>query len=281
MSSRYLGETFDIHGGGKDLIFPHHENELAQSMAVSGKPLARYWVHNGFVTIQGEKMSKSLGNFLTVQDMVRRFHPEVIRFFLLSRHYRSPLDYSEPAMQEARAGLKRIYRLLLDLEKPDERPQSKGQQALTKDIIEQAEGALQSFQKRFLESLEDDLNTAQAIGHMHELTTQLNRFMDTVKPGEMRKMAGFFPRAAGQITSRGNLLGLLEQSPETYLSQERERQVGEKGLAVEAVEALIAERQKARQEKDWPRADALRDQLRGMHIEIKDTPRGTLWEVLE
>ena len=119
MSSSYLGETFDIHGGGKDLIFPHHENELAQSMAVTGQPLARYWVHNGFVTIQGEKMSKSLGNFLTIREMVRRFHPEAIRLFLLSRHYRTPLDYSEQALQEAQNHLHRLYRLVKDLEQPE------------------------------------------------------------------------------------------------------------------------------------------------------------------
>lgn len=129
MSSKYLGETFDIHGGGQDLIFPHHENEQAQSMAASGRPLARYWVHNGFVTIRGEKMSKSLGNFLTIREMVRRFHPEAVRLFLLSRHYRTPLDYSEEALQEAQNHLHRLYQLVKDLEQPEERWQ-RGEQGI-------------------------------------------------------------------------------------------------------------------------------------------------------
>jgi len=151
MSSRYLGETFDIHGGGKDLIFPHHENELAQSMAVSSKPLARYWVHNGFVTIQGEKMSKSLGNFLTIREMVERFHPEGIRLFLLSRHYRSPLDYSDQAIQEAQMGLHRFYTLLKDLEHPEDRLQTKGNESLTPERLRETEEAIHSFEENFQE----------------------------------------------------------------------------------------------------------------------------------
>jgi cysteinyl-tRNA synthetase len=281
MSSRYLGETFDIHGGGKDLIFPHHENELAQSMAVSGKPLARYWVHNGFVTIQGEKMSKSLGNFLTIREMLRRFHPEVIRFLLLSRHYRSPLDYSDQAMQEAQAGLRRLYRLLEDLERPQERPQSKGNQGLTAEIIGQAEEGVQIFQDKFLEALEDDFNTAQAIGHMHELATHLNRFMDTVKPKELKKLGVIFSRASQLLVASGKILGCFEHPPGDYLAQEKERLVNKMGLTSEKIEAVIAARQQARQEKDWAKADTLREKLKEMHIEIKDTHQGTLWEVLD
>jgi cysteinyl-tRNA synthetase len=281
MSSRYLGETFDIHGGGKDLIFPHHENELAQSMAVSGKPLAHFWVHNGFVTIQGEKMSKSLGNFLTIQEMVRRFHPEVIRFFLLSRHYRSPVDYSDQAMQEAQAGLKRLYRVLEDLERPQERPQSKGNQVLTAEIIGEAEGVVKAFQDKFLEAMEDDFNTAQAIGHLHELATHLNRFMDTVKPKELKTLAGIFSRASSLLLDYGKILGCFSQLPADYLSQERDRLARKRGLEPEKIEAILAARQQARQEKDWLKADALREQLTAMHVETKDTPRGTLWEVLD
>jgi len=140
MSSYYLGETFDIHGGGQDLIFPHHENEQAQSMAASGRPLARYCVHNGFFTIRGEKMSKSLGNFLTIQEMVRRFHPEAVRLFLLSRHYRTPLDYSEEALQEAQNHLHRLYQLLKDLEHPEERWQRGGAEELSEEKIRELEG---------------------------------------------------------------------------------------------------------------------------------------------
>ncbi len=197
MSSRYLGQTFDIHGGGKDLIFPHHENELAQSMAVSHKPLARYWVHNGFVTIQGEKMSKSLGNFLTIQEMTRRFHPEAIRLLLLSRHYRSPLDYSDQAMQEAQMGLRRLYTLLRDLEHPEARIQNKGKESLTREGIKEIEEAIRGFEEKFQQAMDDDFNTAQAIGHLYELARQLNRTMDMMGSKDFKDLSEPYFRQSG------------------------------------------------------------------------------------
>ncbi|OGP51355.1 MAG: cysteine--tRNA ligase [Deltaproteobacteria bacterium RBG_13_43_22] len=281
MSSRYLGETFDIHGGGKDLIFPHHENELAQSMAVSCKPLARYWIHNGFVTIQGEKMSKSLGNFLTIQEMVRRFYPEAIRLLLLSRHYRSPLDYSDQAMQEAQMGLNRFYTLLKDLEHPEDRLQNKGNEPLVSERIKEAEEAVGRFKENFQQALEDDFNTAQAIGHMYELTRQLNRTMDTVRPKELKGLADPFNRAAGLLKQYGQLLGILTRPPQDFLDQEKTRLLNKKGLSAETIERLIAERNQARKEKDWARADGLRERLVEMNILLKDSPRGTIWQIEE
>ena len=281
MSSRYLGESFDLHGGGKDLIFPHHENELAQSMAVSGKPLARYWIHNGFVTIQGEKMSKSLGNFLTIQEMVRRFHPEGIRLFLLSRHYRSPLDYSDQAMQEAQMGLLRLYTLLKDLEYPQGRLQMKGHESLTPERIKEIEEVVGRFKENFKEAMEDDFNTAQAIGHMYELARQINRIMDTIHPEEVKGLADQFNQAAGLIKQYGRILGVLTLPPQAFLEQERTRLLQKKGLSPEEIEALISERNQARQEKDWARADALRDRLTEMNVLLKDTPQGTLWQIEE
>jgi len=281
MSSRYLGESFDLHGGGKDLIFPHHENELAQSMAVSGKPLARYWIHNGFVTIQGEKMSKSLGNFLTIQEMVRRFHPEGIRLFLLSRHYRSPLDYSDQAMQEAQMGLLRLYTLLKDLEYPQGRLQMKGHESLTPERIKEIEEVVGRFKENFEEAMEDDFNTAQAIGHMYELARQINRIMDTIHPEEVKGLADQFNQAAGLIKQYGRILGVLTLPPQAFLEQERTRLLQKKGLSPEEIEALISERNQARQEKDWARADALRDRLTEMNVLLKDTPQGTLWQIEE
>ena len=209
MSSRYLGETFDIHGGGKDLIFPHHENELAQSMAVSHKPLARYWVHNGFVTIQGEKMSKSLGNFLTIQEITQRFHPEAVRLLLLSRHYRSPLDYSDQAMQEAQMGLRRLYTLLKDLEHPEDRLQSKGNQPLTRERIKETEEAIFGFENIFQQAMGDDFNTAQAIGYMYELARQLNRTMDMMRPKDLKDLSDPFHKALGLFRQYGRILGIL------------------------------------------------------------------------
>jgi cysteinyl-tRNA synthetase len=279
MSSRYLGETFDIHGGGKDLIFPHHENELAQSMAVTSKPLARYWVHNGFVTIEGEKMSKSLGNFLTIREMVGRFHPEGIRLFLLSRHYRSPLDYSEQAMQEAQTGLHRFYTLLRDLENPENRLQLRGNEPLTPERRQEAEEAVAGFEEHFQGALNDDFNTAQAIGHMYELARQLNRMMDTIRPKELKGLAGQFEKAGGLFRQYGQVLGILNLPAQAFLEQERSRLVEKKGLSVEEIEALIARRNEARREKDWARADALRERLTHLDVILKDTPQGTLWQM--
>jgi cysteinyl-tRNA synthetase len=281
MSSRYLGETFDIHGGGKDLIFPHHENELAQSMAVSSKPLARYWVHNGFVTIQGEKMSKSLGNFLTVQEITRKFHPEAVRLLLLSRHYRSPLDYSDLAMQEAQMGLRRLYTLLKDLEHPEDRLQSKGNQPLTRERIKETEEAVLSFENSFQQAMEDDFNTAQAIGHMYELARQLNRTMDMMRPNEGKDLSGQFNKVIGLFRQYGRILGILALPPQDFLEQEQKRLLNKKGLSVGEIEGLIAERNQARKEKDWVRADALRDRLNEIKVLLKDTPQGTVWQIEE
>ena len=166
---------------GQDLIFPHHENEQAQSMAASGRPLARYWVHNGFVTIRGEKMSKSLGNFLTIREMVRRFHPEAVRLFLLSRHYRTPLDYSEEALQEAQNHLHRLYQLVKDLERPEERWQREGSEDLSEEKIRELEGLVGQFKEKFDEALEDDFNTAQALGYFHDLSRKMNRLLDSLR----------------------------------------------------------------------------------------------------
>ncbi len=281
MSVRYLGETFDIHGGGKDLIFPHHENERAQSMAVSSKPLARYWVHNGFVTIQGEKMSKSLGNFLTIQEMTRRFHPEGIRLLLLSRHYRSPLDYSDQAMQEAQMGLRRLYTLLRDLENPEGRLQTKGNESLSQERIQETEDAIRGFEDNFQKAMEDDFNTAQAIGHMYEVARQLNRIMDTVRPKEIKGLADQFKRAAGLFKQYGQILGILTLSPQAFLEMEQRRLLEKKGLSTEAIEKLIAERNRARKEKDWARADVLRERLIEIKVLLKDTPQGTVWQIEE
>jgi cysteinyl-tRNA synthetase len=281
MSSRYLGETFDIHGGGKDLIFPHHENELAQSMAVSSQPLARYWVHNGFVTIQGEKMSKSLGNFLSIQDLTNRFHPEAIRLLLLSRHYRSPLDYSDQAMQEAQTGLRRFYTLLKDLELPEGRFQGKGKDPLTPERIKETETAVDQFTKNFQEAMEDDFNTAQALGRMYELARLLNRMMDSIRPKDIKGLSTVLARAAGQIKQCGQVLGILTLPPQNFLTQEQNRLLTKKGLSTADIEALIAERDQARQAKDWTKADELRARLSALQVAIKDTPQGTVWQIEE
>jgi cysteinyl-tRNA synthetase len=277
MSSKYLGETFDIHGGGQDLIFPHHENEQAQSMAASGRPLARYWVHNGFVTIRGEKMSKSLGNFLTIREMVRRFHPEAVRLFLLSRHYRTPLDYSEEALQEAQNHLHRLYQLVKDLEQPEERWQRGGAGDWSKEKIQELEGLVGQFKEKFDEALEDDFNTAQALGYFHDLSRKLNRLLDSLslKTGGASKDS--LVKAAGVLKAAGWLLGILNRPLDDFFHQERERALERRGLSRADIEDLISNRVQARKEKDWARADELRAQLREMGVTLKDNPQGTEW----
>jgi cysteinyl-tRNA synthetase len=277
MSSNYLGETFDIHGGGQDLIFPHHENEQAQSMAASGRPLARYWVHNGFVTIRGEKMSKSLGNFLTIREMVARFHPEAVRLFLLSRHYRTPLDYSEEALQEAQNHLHRLYQLVKDLEQPEERWQRGGAEDLSEEKIRELEGLVGQFQEKFDEALKDDFNTAQALGYFHDLSRKLNRLLDSLslKTGGTSKES--LIKAAGVLKAAGWLLGILNLPLNDFFYQERERALESRGLTKQRIEGLISKRVQARKEKDWPQADALRTQLQEMGVILKDNPQGTEW----
>jgi cysteinyl-tRNA synthetase len=277
MSSNYLGETFDIHGGGQDLIFPHHENEQAQSMAASGRPLARYWVHNGFVTIRGEKMSKSLGNFLTIRELVRRFHPEAVRLFLLSRHYRTPLDYSEEALQEAQNHLHRLYQLVKDLERPEERWQRGGSEDLSEEKIRELEGLVGQFKEKFDQALEDDFNTAQALGYFHDLSRKLNRLLDSLnlKTGGYSK--GALNESAAVLKSAGLLLGILNLPLDDFFNQERERALERRGLSKQGLEDLIGQRVQARKEKDWARADALRTQLLEMGVVLKDNPQGTEW----
>jgi cysteinyl-tRNA synthetase len=277
MSSSYLGETFDIHGGGQDLIFPHHENEQAQSMAASGRPLARYWVHNGFVTIRGEKMSKSLGNFLTIRELVARFHPEAVRLFLLSRHYRTPLDYSEEALQEAQNHLHRLYQLVKDLERPEERWQRGGAEDFSEEKIRELEGLVGQFQEKFDQALEDDFNTAQALGYFHDLSRKLNRLLDSLnlKTGGYSKDA--LIESAGVLKSAGLLLGILNLPLDDFFNQEKERALERRGLSKQGLEDLIGQRVQARKEKDWARADALRTQLLEMGVILKDNPQGTEW----
>lgn len=281
MSSHYLGETFDIHGGGQDLIFPHHENEQAQSMAASGRPLARYWVHNGFVTIRGEKMSKSLGNFLTIREMVQRFHPEAVRLFLLSRHYRTPLDYSEEALQEAQNHLHRLYQLVKDLERPEERWPRGGAGDVSEEKIRELEGLVGQFKEKFDQALEDDFNTAQALGYFHDLSRKLNRLLDNLNLKTGGTSKDFLVKAAGVLKAAGWLLGILNLPLEDFFDQERERALEGRGLSKKSIEDLIAQRVQARKEKDWVQADALRAQLQEMGVVLKDNPQGTEWALAE
>jgi cysteinyl-tRNA synthetase len=288
MSQKYLGETFDIHGGGRDLIFPHHENEIAQSEAATGKPFARYWIHNGFVNINKEKMSKSLGNILTIKEILKDWHPEVLRLFFLSHHYRSPVDYSEDSFNEAKSGLDRFYSTLSaiqeELKKPVFTPSlpspSKGEDmggGLA--LIENSRQAIESFQVRFEEAMDDDFNTAQALGYFYDLQTHLNSLLSISKGNPTKEIASMLKQGLDHFVTKGYVFGLFREDPEKYLDQQKRDGLKRLQLTEEEIFRSIEERNLARKEKNWKRADEIRNDLLSKGIVLEDTPTGTIWKI--
>ena len=266
MSTEYLGKTFDIHGGGKDLIFPHHENEIAQSEGAFGKPFARFWIHNGFVNINQEKMSKSLGNFLTIKDILKSYYPETVRLFLLSSHYRSPIDFTDKAMDEVSIGLDKIYALLKRIEEKKEL-----------SAINNVEPG--NYYKHFCEAMDDDFNTARGIGVLFDAVRNINRLLDESKEGLSQEVIKDIISCKSDILKIGGILGILYESPEVYFEEKKLRSLGKKSIDPTIIEDIIKEREKARKAKDWGKADNIRDQLEVMNIIIEDRPEGTVWMV--
>ncbi len=261
MSSKYLGQPFDIHGGGADLIFPHHENEIAQSEGAKDCALARYWLHNGMVTVEREKMSKSLGNFLTIGEALGKVStPEVLRQVLLSSHYRMAFDFSTQKLEEAEKGLTRIYETL-----------ARSDEAIGAAKA-QDESAESAFVSRFREAMDDDCNTPRALGVIFDGVREINRALDA---GQIEEAAIF----RSDIAKIGKVLGLLQESPAQFLEHQKQTGLAEASLTPEAIEALIAERTTARKEKNFQRADEIRDQLLDQGIMLKDSPTGTTWTV--
>jgi cysteinyl-tRNA synthetase len=249
MSKRYLGPTIDIHAGGQDLQFPHHENEIAQSEACNGVPFARYWMHNAYITIDKEKMSKSLGNFFTVREILEKYKGEVIRFFLLSGHYRSPIDFNDKLMDMAKNSLARFENAKSNLEHLIET----GEGEMT-----EAEAAVfakyDEYRNAFKAAMDDDLNTADAITAIFELVTEINT---AVKDGASKEFA---QKSLDTLLELTHVLGLLET--------EEDNAVGEE------IQKLVDERQQARAEKNFARADEIRDILKEKGYVLKDTPQG-------
>jgi len=274
MSQRYLGETFDIHGGGEDLIFPHHENEIAQSEGATGKTLARYWVHNGFVRVNSEKMSKSLGNFFTIRDILQQYHPEVLRLFLLQSHYRSPVDFSDAALNEARQGMNRFYATLKALKEFAAVETATAAEPAGKDGEMTAQ--LQSLRERFVDAMDDDFNTARAIGHLFDAVRLVNTALAEKKPGVSR---GLFLQGGKTLLEIGSVLGFFLEEPDTYLCRDREREAAKRDLPVAEIERLIAERRAARAAKAWQRADEIRKELAGLGVLLQDAPDATTWTI--
>ena len=254
MANKYLGETIDIHSGGQDLIFPHHENEIAQSECANGKPFARYWMHNGYININNQKMSKSLGNFFTVRDIRKKYDSEVIRFFMLSAHYRNPINFADTLMEQAKSAVERVYTCIENLEFLE---QSAPEGEDDKAVSEKLEG----FKQKFIAAMDDDLNTAGAIAAIFDIVYMANTEIN----GESTKKT--IEQTIALIHELGNVLGLFNKETKRSIDAE--------------VEALIEERNRARAEKNWARADEIRDKLREMNIILKDTPQGVQWSFAE
>jgi cysteinyl-tRNA synthetase len=242
MSERLLGAHFDIHGGGQDLQFPHHENEIAQSEGAHGHAFVNYWIHNGFVRVDSEKMSKSLGNFFTVREILAKYDPEVVRFFILRAHYRSPLNYSDQHLDDARQGLTRLYTSLRDIDLGDVKP------------VDWSQG----HARRFGEAMDDDFNTPEAVSVLFELANEVNRSGSVEHAGLLRALA--------------SIVGLLGREPGGFL------QAGDgDAISAEAIERSIEARNAARKGRDFSEADRIRDALLAQGVTLEDGPGGTTW----
>lgn len=256
MSQKYLGESFDIHGGGIDLIFPHHENELAQAVALTGKPLARYWMHNGFLNIDGEKMSKSLKNFFTARDILKEYDAEAIRFFFLSKHYRSPIDFTRELIEEAKRALDNFYAALKSVDYLAARDALKPGDCTTIQELE-------ALEKDFNAAMDDDFNTAKALAVLFELA---HRSKNAALDANSRLAA------ASLMVRLGAVLGFFQ-------NLEAKLQNTLPDLSKELVELIIAYRNTARETKNWALSDRIRDDLAKLGIVLKDGPTGCTWNL--
>ena len=249
MNSKYLGTHFDIHGGGSDLMFPHHENEIAQSCCAFHDTYVNTWIHSGMVMINKEKMSKSLGNFFTIRDVLNEYDGETVRFFLMSGQYRSALNYSQENLELARTGLTRLYTSLADV-----------------PAVPYSEESGASYVEKFTAAMDDDFNTPEAYSILFDLAREINR-LKASEPEEAAKLAAVLKKL-------GSVLGILQQEPSVFLKAGRK--AGDDGETAK-IEALIEERRNAKKNKDWAKADAVRNELQSMGIIIEDGPNGTTW----
>ncbi len=249
MSTSALGDNFDIHGGGTDLLFPHHENEIAQSECATGSKFANYWMHNGPLRVDSEKMSKSLGNFFTVREVLKKYDAEVVRHLLIASHYRSPINYSEQSLQQSAKALERFYIALQDL-----------------DLLNAKTLVNSKFEKAFFSAMDDDFNTAEAFGVLFEIVTEINR-----QKGENSELANQLGKL---LVSLGEILGILQAVPDDFLRSDQSFEIDET-----TIDQLIAEREKARLDKNWGRADEIRDQLLAMKVVVEDDVGGSNWRI--
>ncbi len=279
MSTKYLGQPFDIHGGGRDLVFPHHENEIAQAEGAKGKEFSKYWLHNGFININAEKMSKSIGNIMSIRDILKKHDREVVKLFLVSNNYRSPIDYTEKAIEEAEVSLNRFY-------EASERVHAIHPGKAASDLPDESSGALAVkealtiFDERFYAAMDDDFNTARAVGVIFETVRAVNRYLD----GADEHPTSFAGWVVLQFTHMqhvaDDVLGIFGSDAKDYRSRGIERVSLGRGIDAEWVEGMLKKRREARKSKDFASADAIRDELAEKGVEIKDRPDGTTeWRV--
>lgn len=275
MSEKYLGASFDIHGGGKDLVFPHHENEVAQSEAASGLQLAKYWLHNGFVTVNTEKMGKSLGNFFTIRDLLERFDGESLRYFLLGTHYRSPIDFSLEGISGAQARVAYVYETLAKVE--ERLARGTDADSVGPMLYEEL---LVSTHQRFREAMEDDFNTAAALGALAEIFPLLNELVDKPPVKDRPLIERTLLRFRQSLHEVSGILGVFHSDPREWLLSHRERLAAQLEIDGSWVEEQIARRAEARKAKDFAAADAIRQAMAERGVEIMDSPGGTTWRVV-
>lgn len=272
MSSPYL--PLDIHGGGQDLVFPHHENEIAQSEAVCRCELARYWVHNGFVQVNAEKMSKSLGNFKTIRDILGSYLPETLRFFLLGKHYRSPIDFTSEGMDEAEKAQHRVYSSLLEASKALERASWK-KTPLPAELSAEWAALPQAFEA----ALDDDLNTAQALGQIFSQVRIVNRLLEEKNLRAAEGTRDLLEEFLARARDWDGQLGLFGRDPAEFLTELRAMRAARKNLDMDRVKDLLRQRREARMQKDFTRSDALRRELLDLGVSVRDTPEGQAWDL--
>jgi len=305
MSIKHLGETFDIHGGGMDLQFPHHENEIAQAEGATGKPFVHYWMHNGFVNVNKEKMSKSLGNFFTIKDILARYRPEAIRLFLLGTHYRNPIDFSDQSLNDAKAALDRFYTMKAGLDSAIKRAKDSSYEdeyaelhsELSKEISESAAGLI----TRFKTAMDDDFNTAAVVGALFELVRDVNKALADELAGKDLSLIMALDKVRQDMDEVAGILGVFGSRPSDWFGQsgdtvtlkegvlslneefkvygvELKESDGGVSIAASDIESLIQKRNEARKGKDWATADGIRDLLMKSGIELLDGPDGTKWQ---
>jgi len=258
MVNKYLGNTIDIHSGGKDLIFPHHENEIAQSECANGCEFAHYWMHNGYINIDNRKMSKSLGNFFTIRDITQKYKPEVVRFFMLSAHYRSPVNFSDALMAQAQSAMERVYNCIENLEFLKNSAQNSEPNDAEKQLLED----IKTAKKRFLDAMDDDLNTADAISAIFDIVSSANKNISE----DGKNSLAVISETLSALHELGDVLGLFKAEEQT---------------ASKEIEELIERRNEARKAKNYQEADRIRDELKARNIELKDTPTGVKWSYIK